>query len=343
MGSSNEPPLPIIDLEAFTSASDTETRLEAGKQLVSACHDVGFVYIKNHGVPESELSRAFDVSKKWFDLPTDQKMKAPHPPGWAVHRGYSWPGLEKVSNLVSGPAADGGSDDEFIEKLRQVQDFKESYEVGSDQNPDQPNVWPPTDVLPEWQPCMSSFYWTCFEAGKRILQALALGLGLDENHLLKFHSGDYNQLRLLHYPPIPAAVIDEGKFARMPAHTDWSTVTLLFQDDCGGLQVENVHKPGAFIDATPIPGTLVMNVGDLLMRWSNDHLKSTSHRVQLPPLQDRFTGASKMTRARYSIPYFLTTDPDLLIECLIADENHPPKYEPITQRDYAAMRARMQY
>ena len=124
MGSSNEPPLPIIDLEAFTSASDTETRLEAGKQLVSACHDVGFVYIKNHGVPESELSRAFDVSKKWFDLPTDQKMKAPHPPGWAVHRGYSWPGLEKVSNLVSGPAADGGSDDEFIEKLRQVQDFK---------------------------------------------------------------------------------------------------------------------------------------------------------------------------------------------------------------------------
>lgn len=67
------------------------------------------------------------------------------------------------------------------------------------------------------------------------------------------------------------------------------------------------------------------------------------HRVQLPPMQDRFSGDEKMTRARYSIPYFLTTDPDLLIECLRVDEEHPPKYEPITQRDYAAMRARMQY
>lgn len=133
----NKPPLPIIDLEAFcsssaesSSTSSIEKRLKTGKQLVSACHDVGFVYIKNHGVPEDELSRAFDVSKKWFDLSTDQKMKAPHPPGWAVHRGYSWPGLEKVSNLVSGTAADAdsgendGDENEFVVKLRQVQDFK---------------------------------------------------------------------------------------------------------------------------------------------------------------------------------------------------------------------------
>lgn len=76
-----------------------------------------------------------------------------------------------------------------------------------------------------------------------------------------------------------------------------------------------------------------------------DYLKSTSHRVQLPPLEDRFTGPDRMTRARYSIPYFLTTDPDLVIECLRVDDDDqmPPKYEPITQRDYAAMRARMQY
>lgn len=116
---------------------------------------------------------------------------------------------------------------------------------------------------------MTSFYWTCFEAGKRILRALALGIGLDEDHLLKYHSGHYNQLRLLHYPPIPAAAIEGGKFARMPAHTDWSTMTFLFQDDCGGLQVEDPNRMGEFIDVAPIPGTVVMNVGDLLMRWSN--------------------------------------------------------------------------
>jgi len=74
-----------------------------------------------------------------------------------------------------------------------------------------------------------------------------------------------------------------------------------------------------------------------------DYLKSTMHRVQLPPLQSRFSGDNRMTRARYSIPYFITTDPDLLVECLRFDEEHPPKYEPITQRDYSAMRARMQY
>src|SRR5947207_1342982 len=110
---------------------------------------------------------------------------------------------------------------------------------------------------------MTSFYWICFEVASNILRALALGIGLDEDHLLKLHSGHYNQLRLLHYPPI----------------------------------------------------------------------------------QDRFVGDERLTRARYSIPYFVTTDPDLVIECLPSciDEEHAAKYEPITQRDYSNMRARMQY
>ncbi len=118
---------------------------------------------------------------------------------------------------------------------------------------------------------MTDFYWTCFrECATPLLRALALGIGLeDETHLLSKHSGHNNQLRLLHYPPIPAAAIESQKFARMPAHTDWSTFTLLFQDDCGGLQVEDPLHPGEFIDVPPIPNTCVMNVGDLLMRWSN--------------------------------------------------------------------------
>ena len=120
---------------------------------------------------------------------------------------------------------------------------------------------------------------------------------------------------------------------------------MLFQDDCGGLQVESPTEKGVFIDVPPIEGTCVMNVGDLLMRWSNDYLKSTSHRVQLPPGQDRYEGDERLTRARYSIPYFLTTDPDTMIECLQGrfEGAEKAKYEPITQREYAAMRARMQY
>lgn len=105
---------------------------------------------------------------------------------------------------------------------------------------------------------------------RKVLAAMAVGLGLDDaNYILKFHSGHNNQLRLLHYPPIPAAELENDKAARMPAHTDWGSITMLFQDECGGLQVEDPHASGMFMDATPIKGALIMNVGDLMMRWSN--------------------------------------------------------------------------
>ncbi|OAP54404.1 hypothetical protein AYL99_11505 [Fonsecaea erecta] len=354
--------IPIVDLSPFTSPSPSPppstadpssipspaaARLQAAHDLVRALREVGFAYVTHHGVAQAELDEAFALSRRFFALPHELKMTAPHPPGWTVHRGYSWPGLEKVSSALATAGVDEGkdTDEEAVRKLREVQDCKESYEVGSETNPDQPNVWPPADVLPEWRPFMSAFYWTCFAAARHILRALALGIGLaDEDHLLRFHDGHHNQLRLLHYPPVAAAAVREGRVARMPAHTDWSSITMLFQDDTGGLQVECPVGSGVFVDVPPVRGTCVVNVGDLLMRWSNDFLTSTAHRVQLPPLQDRFAGDDHgMTRARYSIPYFLTTDPDTVIECLRVDDDHPPKYAPITQREYAAMRARMQY
>ncbi|KAK7747631.1 hypothetical protein SLS62_009042 [Diatrype stigma] len=121
---------------------------------------------------------------------------------------------------------------------------------------------------------------------------------------------------------------------------------MLFQDDAGGLQVEDPRSPGSFIDATPMKDALVMNVGDLLMRWSNDFLKSTLHRVTLPPIQvDGPISGKLMTKSRYSIPYFVSPDPKSVIECLpvCTDADHPPKYEPVVQEDYRRMRARGQY
>lgn len=261
---SHSPNLPIVDLTAFVNDQSIELKQARARELVDACRRVGFVYVKGHGVPQGEIDQAFAISKKFYALPTEEKMKAPHPPGWAIHRGYSWPGLEKVSNALSEE-----DDTDLAEKLREVQDYKESYEVGSEDNPEMPNIWPPEDVLPEWRPFMTVFYWTCWRAAKTILEALTLGLGIEQDLILKQHSGHHNQLRLLHYPPIPAKLVESGKFARMPAHTDWSTITMLFQDDCGGLQVENPKLEGDFIDVLPIEDTLVLNVGDLLMRWTN--------------------------------------------------------------------------
>ena len=260
--------IPVVDLSQFTTDTSPRTRILIARSLVEACQNVGFVYVRGHGVLETDLARAFAISKAFYALPLEQKLKAPHPPGWAIHRGYSWPGFEKVSDAVG--TQDGGVDVEEIERLREVTDCKESYEVGSENNPDMPNIWPPDEfLLPEFRDFMTSFYWTCFEPSKKILHAIALGIGLAEDDLLKLHSGHYNQLRLLHYPPVPAKALEDGHNARMPAHTDWSTMTILFQDDCGGLQVEDAHRPGTFIDVVPIAGTLVMNVGDLMMRWSN--------------------------------------------------------------------------
>lgn len=128
--------------------------------------------------------------------------------------------------------------------------------------------------------------------GGEILQALAIGLDLDDNHLLLKHSGNNNQLRLLHYPAVPAEALESHRAARCPAHTDWSSITLLFQDDCGGLEVEDVNRPGSFVPGTPITNAIVMNVGDLLQRWSNgswtmlsSSVKSSNRRRSSPLYQ----------------------------------------------------------
>lgn len=261
--------LPVIDFSRWLEGSPEEKKSVA-HDLAEACRHVGFVYVVNHGVPPALLDEAFAWSRKLFDLPADEKMLAPHPPGPDVHRGYSWPGLEKVSQYVHQDGADPDAEDA---RLRRVQDCKESYEVGSETLAAQPNQWLPEAVLPGFRAFATGFYWTCSGAARELLRALAVGLGLgDEDYLLRFHSGENNQLRLLHYPPVETERLSSNAVARMPAHTDWGSITMLFQDDCGGLQVEDPKRPGQFVEATPVPGALVMNVGDLLMRWSNGEL-----------------------------------------------------------------------
>lgn len=283
--------LPIIDFSRWLHGTGAEKK-QVAQELAQACREVGFVYVINHGVSQELLEEAFGWSKKLFDLPTETKMLAPHPPGPDVHRGYSWPGLEKVSQYIHQEGEDSDAEDEA---LRQVQDCKESYEIGSETLAAQPNQWLPEAVLPGFRAFTTGFYWTCFETAKELLRAIALGLGLDDpDYLVRFHSGENNQLRLLHYPPVETEKLSSNALARMPAHSDWGSITMLFQDDCGGLQVENAKAPGEFVDAAPIPGALVMNVGDLLMRWSNgEYLSGHNKRSACPNTLDSFVRADK--------------------------------------------------
>ncbi|KAL9002585.1 MAG: hypothetical protein Q9188_004496 [Gyalolechia gomerana] len=207
----------------------------------------------------------------------------------------------------------------------------------------------PEYVLPGFREFMTNFYWHSWENAEMILQAMAIGIGLDdEDYFLRYHSGHENQLRLLHYPPVPASDLEKQSMTRMDAHSDWASITMLLQDDCGGLQIENPNKAGEFMDAKPIQDAIVLNVGDLLQRWSNaipDVLKSSLHRVTLPPRQDRFTGDDRLTRARYSIPYFVAPIGKSVIETLPSCVNgkNPAKYGPVNWDDYRLMRGSMQY
>ncbi|PYI12419.1 thymine dioxygenase [Aspergillus sclerotiicarbonarius CBS 121057] len=333
--------IPVVDFSSWYNTQDESSRQRVAHELVEACQEVGFVYIVNHSLSETILNAAFDWMKRLFELSDEEKMQAPHPEGWAVHRGYSWPGLEKVSQVMSS-----GDDEEVRKKLREIPDVKEIYDIGSEENSAQPNQWIPKETLPGFRAFMVRFYWECNKVGCEILRALATGLDLeDECYLTKRHSGYNNQLRLLHYLPVPAEDLERERTARCPAHTDWSSITMLFQDDCGGLEVEDVSRPGIFVPAAPLKNAIVMNVGDLLQMWSNDRLRSTNHRVRLPQLSDRFEGPNRMTRERYSIPYFLSPDPDMVIECIPScmSEENPAKHKPITQAEYNKMRASMMY
>jgi isopenicillin N synthase-like dioxygenase len=162
-------------------------------------------------------------------------------------------------------------------------DLKESLEIGRDNHTTLPNNWPPADEAGvAFRETMNSFYQTCQALHIQVMRAIALGLGLPDAFFDSYISAADNNLRLLHYPATPAEVFKNNVGqVRAGKHSDYGTVTLLFQDMRGGLQVRSPQ--GSWVDATPIKGTIVVNAGDLLARWSNHIIASTEHQVVEPP------------------------------------------------------------
>jgi isopenicillin N synthase-like dioxygenase len=231
-------------------------------------------------------------------------------------------------------------DEKDLEALRQVPDVKESFESGNVNDDSQPNIWLPEDKLPGFQAYMESFFVDCKDLINHVLRALALALALpSETQLSDTHAASLFQLRLLHYPPVPASFLHDGSKARISAHSDFGTLTLLFQDEVGGLQVEDPHHPGIFQSVPPIPGTVLVNIGDLMERWSNSRWRSTVHRVVAPPPVEGEKG-EQVCKTRRSIPFFATADPETVIEALPGcwDEKNPKKFESVTAWGYVQMR-----
>ncbi|AXK82691.1 isopenicillin N synthase family oxygenase [Pseudolabrys taiwanensis] len=298
--------LPIIDISGLSSANIAD-RKAVGAALRAACLDKGFFYIKNHGVSEDLISDVFSEAAAFFALPSEQKdevNKAKSP----CNRGYE---------TLQGQTLEAGA----------PPDLKEGYYVGPDHGPDDPRVlagmfnhganqWPPQ--RPNFKPVMQAYLNEMMVLSARMMEGIALSLDLPENYFDGYNRDPMATVRLLHYPPQPAQARPNQKGAG--AHTDFGGLTLLRQDDVGGLQVWDQTSDG-WIHAVPVPGTYVVNLGDMIARWTNDRYRSTVHRV-----------VNMSGRERYSVPFFYTGNYAHTVECIptCLSPGEAPKYPPIT-------------
>lgn len=210
----------------------------------------------------------------------------------------------------------------------------------------QPNIWLPEDKLPGFRAFMEKYFVECASLIHSILDALSIALNVPAPGLSPTHSQSLFQLRLLHYPSIDAEQLRNNERSRINAHSDFGTLTLLFQDNVGGLELQEPANPGTFRAAEPIEDTVLVNIGDLMARWSNDRWTSSVHRVGLPPVLQKVTEDGKrndreiVVPDRYSIPVFATPNMDTVIDALPGcwDEEKLKKYEPVTAWGYVQMR-----
>lgn len=300
--------IPSIDLADFLSGDPTR-KANFVQELGHAYEKIGFVALKNHGLSPELEKRLYDSVQAFFQLPLETKLKY-EIEGLAGQRGYTSFGKEHA-------------------KGRSVGDLKEFWHFGqvvedgdpiADQYP--ANVL--VDELTDFNKAGLEAYKTLENAGRHMLRAIALFLGLDEFYFDdKIHNGN-SILRPIHYGPIE----DEPKSAvRAGEHEDINLITLLMGASADGLEILN--KQNNWVAVTALPEQIVVNVGDMLQRLTNNQLRSTTHRVVNPTRE-------KWGESRYSIPFFLHPRSDMRLDCLeqCIDENHPIAYAPISAGEY---------
>lgn len=292
----------VIDLADF----DTR-REEIADQLWDAAVDVGFFQLKNHGIAPGAITEAFAMTERFFALPED--MKARHPLQRALNAG--WESRAQVRPSTRTP------------------DQKESYQIT---RPHMAGLWPGEGALPNFEATMLAFERQAWEVGMRVLSCFATKLGFAEDFFTTAHEPSQRSyqstLRLLHYFAIDPSKRDALGLWRAGAHTDFDCLTLLFQRaGQGGLQL----LPGkdaesqAWTPIEPADDLITCNIGDMLMRWSDDRLPSNFHRVKNP-------APGEYQGARYSLAFFAQANRDVVIE------SPAGKYAPITAEDYLQQR-----
>lgn len=281
--------IPVIDLSA-SLAGDAEVKSSTAWEVHKAARETGFFYISGHGVPSEVTEGILEVSRRFFDLPTEDKLDADINHS-SCYRGYEPPAFQ---TLDTGSAADN----------------KEGFQIGKDLGPDHPYVWRglpnhgPNQwpaAMPELKTVMEDYLLRMHDLAHHLTGLLALSLDLPENYFAPGYAEDAISSRLLYYPSQDG--VGEGNQLGAGAHTDWGLITILLQDSIGGLEVADGN--GDWIQAPPVDGTFVVNLGDLVPVMTNGLYLSNMHRVL------NTAGAR-----RYSVPTFYDLDYDYVAEAV---------------------------
>ncbi|GBE85312.1 2-oxoglutarate-Fe(II) type oxidoreductase [Sparassis crispa] len=314
--------IPIIDLETVSS-SDPATRKSLGNAVREACMNVGFLYITNHGISEKTIDDAYKASKEFFSLTLERKMQLD------ITKTSNFKGYNPVLSSNNDPENAGDMHEGFEFGWEELEVKTNDEKRAHDGAMAGANVWPKD--LPNFRGAVLQYYHAAVALGKKLFPLFALALDLPENYFDDKTRNSAAIMRVLHYPPQTGPV--DARVIGIGAHTDFECFTLLWQEPgIQALQVLNARKQ--WIDAPPIPGTLVVNLGDQFARWTNDVFKSTVHRA-----------INRNGVRRYSIPLFFGTDYDVMLEpipsCVSAER--PPKYEVVTAGDYVKERLKATY
>ncbi len=302
--------IPIIDLAEATEGS-VDGRLAVAREIDRACHEVGFFTVVGHEVDDTTIEGLHHEATSFFELPLGDRLAVAMPePGYPY--GYNPIEAEALNRSIGGQAAP---------------DAKETFNIGPIDPPPRPlammddqderavyapNLWPA--ALPSLRPAAEQYYRAMSGLSQRLMELFALALDLPGDTFEPMIDRHASALRLAHYPPVDDAGLGDGRF-RAGAHTDYGTLTVLWTDGEPGLQVLTDR---GWVDVEPVDGGLIVNLGDLMARWTNDRWRSTMHRV-VP------AGAGR----RLSIPFFHNANWDARVECIVG-RDEPARYPPTT-------------
>ncbi len=293
--------IPMIDISGLVDGSDSEG---VAREIGKACEEVGFFYVKNHGIPAELIDRMYLVTQRFFDLPMEEKQRLNVANSGQTLRGYIPPYGENLDPTKS-------------------RDLKEAFDYGLHEEEVSrffgPNLMP--SDLPGFKEACEEYHSAMMGLARKLVSAFAISLDLPDDYFEAMQRHPITIQRLLHYPSQDGEV-SEAEIG-IGAHSDFGFLTILCQDSVGGLQVRN--SEGDWVSAPPIDGSFVINIGDLVQTMTNGRFTSTVHRV-----------VNTNGVARYSIPFFIDLDFDAVVaplpNCVSAD--NPADGSPFTCGEY---------